>query len=107
MALSLDEEKQLLGELKQGLIEKTAESEEKIEALIKNAVQSALTLTNRTHLTRELGPIIEELSLIMHNREGEEGESLRREGSLEIRRKELPEILYRQITALRIARLGI
>lgn len=92
--------------LKLKLIQKTGESEENVLFLLDGAIKSALTLTNRKGLIPELEPVIEELSLIMHNREGEEGESLRKEGSLEIRRNELPELLHRQILNLRLAKIA-
>lgn len=92
--------------LKLKLIQKTGESEENVLLLLDGAIKSALTLTNRKRLIPELEPVIEELSLIMHNREGEEGESLRKEGSLEIRRNELPGLLHRQILNLRLAKIA-
>lgn len=91
----------------QELAKRTGESEETLRPIAEDARQICLTLCARQRMTDALLPVIKEIALVMYAGLGREGETQRQEGTLQIRREDLPPRVRRQIQSLRLGRIGL
>lgn len=79
------------------------EDVELLDSLLSEAAQTLLSLTHREQLPAGMAGLLARLSAVYYNRLGMEGESLRREGSVQMAMEGVPGDILREIRAWRLA----
>lgn len=74
-----------------------------IDLLLLEAVMTLLSLTHREELPTGMAGLLARLAAVYYNRMGAEGESRRREGSVQVETPGVPEDIQREIRAWRLA----